>query len=80
MADEVVKTLALAGQYFALTGDPWYQIVEDPECQEFYLAIHVNVSGEPEEVFGQSDSFLDAFVAGVDPGKRRRISLVYHST
>jgi hypothetical protein len=77
--DDVAKTLSLARQYFTVLGDPRYEIVEDFECQELYLAIHVSVSGGPEEAVGESDRFLDAFVMAIEPGKQRRISLVYHS-
>ncbi len=77
--DDVVKTLTLARQHFAVLGEPRYEIIEDPESQECYLAIHVNAAGSPEEVFEQSESFLDAFVANVAPGRQHHISLVYHS-
>ncbi len=77
--EDVETTLALARQCFAVVGNARYEIIEDPECQEHYLAIHVNVSDAPEEAFAQSESFLDAFVASVDPSRQRRISLVYHS-
>jgi hypothetical protein len=78
--DDVAKTLMLARQNFAVLGDPTYEIVEDSECQELYLAIHVNVAGEPDRAFEQSNSFLDSFVTAIDPGKQRRINLVYRST
>jgi len=77
--DDVETTLALASQHFSVVGDARYEIIEDPECHEHYLAIHVRVSGAPEEAFAQSELFLDAFVASVDPSRQRRISLVYHS-
>ena len=78
--EDVVKTLSLAREHFSVVGDPSCEIVDDPESQEHYLAIHVNVRGVPEAVFAQSEDFFDAFIASVDSSKRRRISLVYHPT
>ncbi len=78
--DDVVKTLALAREHFSVLGDPRYEIIEDLESQECYLAIHVDTAGGPEEVFKQSESFLDAFVTNIYSGNQRHISLVYHST
>jgi hypothetical protein len=73
------QTVALARRHFSTVGDPWCELVQDDDCEEYYMAIHVNVSGGPEAVFGQSEAFLDAFVAAVDKRKQRLISLVYHS-
>ncbi len=77
--DDVVKTVTLARHHFAVLGEPRYEIIENPGSQECYLAIHVNAAGSPEEVFEQSKSLLDAFVANVAPGRQHHISLVYHS-
>jgi hypothetical protein len=78
--DDVARTLAMAREHFSVLGDPRFEIVEDPESQECYLAIHVNATGGSEEVFEQSESFLDVFVANIAPGSAHHISLVSHST
>lgn len=77
---EVRQTLTLARRHFSLVGQPSFKIVDDPECHENYLAIHVDVSGEPELVFQRSEDFLDEFVTAIDKSKQRLISLVYHAT
>jgi hypothetical protein len=78
--DDVAKTLSLARRHFSVLGDPWYEIIEDSESQECYLAIHVNADGSTDEVFEQSESFLDAFVTNINSGNQRHISLIYHAT
>ena len=54
-------------------------IVDDPESNANYLAIHVDVSGDPELVIQQSESFIDDFVTSIDRSKQPFISLVYHA-
>ncbi len=76
---EVMQTVDLARKHFAFHGQPSFQIVDDPECEENYLAIHVDVSGDTDSVFEQSEKFLGAFVTSIDSTKQRFISLVYHS-
>jgi hypothetical protein len=75
--DEVRTTISLARDHFAMVGEPEFEVVDDPECGEHYVAIHVRVAGEPEEVFRQSEAFLDSFLASVDTKKRRYINLIY---
>jgi hypothetical protein len=77
---EVMLTVDLATHHFSFLGQPSFEIIEDPECNENYLANHVDVSGGPESVFQQSESFIDEFVTSIDRSKRRFISLVYHAT
>jgi hypothetical protein len=80
LKDDVAKTLSLARQHFSVLGDPWYEIIKDSESQECYLAIHINADGSPDEIFEQSESFLDAFVTNFNSDHQRHISLVHHST
>ena len=49
--DDFAKSLSLARLHFSVLGDPWYEIIEDSESQECYVAIHVNTDGSPDEVF-----------------------------
>ncbi len=78
--DEVRVTISLARDHFRIVGEPDIQLVNDPECGEHYIGIHVQASGQPEEVFGQSEAFLDAFLKSIDFEKRVHINLIYHST
>jgi len=73
------RTLGLADKNFSIIGQPTFRIIEDAECDENYIAIHVNVKGTVEEVFQQSETFLDEFVTSIDGSKRRFINLVYHA-
>ena len=78
IVDEVRAAISLAGQHFAVSGDPVFEVVADPEHGEDLIAIHVWARGEPEEVFQQSEAFLDSYLPGIDPAKRQHISLIYH--
>jgi hypothetical protein len=78
--DEVRKTISLAKEYFTIVGEPRFDIVRDPECGEHYIAIHVRAEGRPEQVFRQSEAFLDSFVDAIEPAKQKSINLVYHPT
>jgi hypothetical protein len=66
---EVTMTVDLATHHFTPRGQPAFEIIDDPECHENYLAIHVDVSGDPESVFQQSESFIDEFVTSIDGSK-----------
>jgi len=76
---EVVQTLDLAKKHFSFLGQPSFEVVDDPESRENYLAIHVGVSGEPHQVFLRSETFLDDFVTSIDSSKQPLINLVYHA-
>jgi hypothetical protein len=78
--DEVRKTISLAKEHFTIVGEPLFDIVSDPECGEHSVGIHVRAEGRPEQVFQQSEAFLDSFVHGIEPAKQRYINLVYHPT
>jgi hypothetical protein len=78
--DEVRATLALARKYFTIVSEPTFRVVDDPECDEHYVAIDVRADGNTEDVFRQSDTFLDSFVRSIDPSKQRYINLIYHTT
>jgi hypothetical protein len=78
--DEVRKTIALAKQHFAIVGEPVLDVVSDPDCGEHYVGIHVRAEGRPEQVFRQSEAFLDSFLDGIEPSKQEYIHLVYHPT
>ena len=78
--DEVATTLALAKQHFTIVGEPVFDVVRDPDCGEHYVGIHVRAEGRPEQVFRQSEAFLDAFLDGIEPAKQKYINLVYHPT
>ena len=77
--DELKQTVVLAKRHFAMAGEPRYQVVNDPECGEHYVSIHIQAEGQPEEVFQQSEAFLDMFLASIDRSKQNYINLVYHS-
>ena len=77
--EEVAETLVLARSHFAIVGKPEFQVVDDPESGEHYLSIHFQAFGQPEEVFQQSDAFLDSFRASIERIKQNYINLVYHS-
>src|SRR6185312_4867503 len=51
IVDAVRAAISLAGQHFAVSGDPVFEVVADPEHGEDLIAIHVWARGEPEEVF-----------------------------
>jgi hypothetical protein len=78
--DEVRKTVSLAKEHFTIVGEPLFDIMSDPECGEHYVGIHVRAEGRPEQVFRQSEAFLDSFVDGIEPAKQKYINLVYHPT
>lgn len=78
--DEVRVTISLARDHFTIVGEPDLQVVDDPEYGEPYVGIHVQAAGQPEEVFRQSEAFLDSFLESIDPQKRTFINLIYHST
>jgi hypothetical protein len=78
--DEVRETLALARKYFTIVSEPIFRVVDDPECDEHYVAIHVQADGHTEDVFRQSDAFLDSFVRSIDLSKQRYINLIYYPT
>jgi hypothetical protein len=78
--DEVRGTLVLARQHFTIVSEPTFRVVDDPECDEHYVAIDVRADGNTEDVFRQSDAFLDSFVRLIDPSKQRYINLIYHPT
>jgi hypothetical protein len=78
--DEVRTTIALAREHFTVVGEPGFQVVNDPECGEHSVAIHVRAEGRAEEVFRQSGAFLDSFLNRVEPSKQKYINLVYHPT
>jgi hypothetical protein len=78
--DDVRKTISLAKEHFTIVGEPLFDIVRDPECGEHYIAIHVRAEGRPEQVFRQSEAFLDSFVDAIEPAKQKSINLVYHPT
>ena len=77
--EEVAETLVLARRHFVIVGKPEFQVVDDPESGEHYLRIDIQAVGQPEEVFEQSDAFLDSFLASIDKNKQNYINLVYHS-
>jgi hypothetical protein len=78
--NEAVKTaIFLARQHFATIGEPIFEVVNDPECGEHYVGIHVQVDGRPEEVFQQSKAYLDSFRKSIEPQKRSFVNLIYHS-
>ncbi len=77
--NDVEKTIALAGKYFTISGQPWFRVVHDPESGEHYVGIHVRVAGTPDEVFAQGEAFLDAFHTTVAQEKQKYLSLIYHS-
>ena len=78
--DEVRKTISLAKEHFTIIGEPLLDLVSDPECGEHSVGIHVRAEGRPEQVFRQSEAFLDSFVDGIEPAKQKYINLVYHPT
>jgi hypothetical protein len=78
--DEVHATIRLARVHFAIVGEPVFRVVNDPDCGEYYVGIHVRAEGRPEHVFRQSEAFLDSFLESIDPHKQRFINLIYHST
>jgi len=78
--DEVRTTLSLATKHFTIVGEPVFDVVSDPDCGEDYVGIHVRAEGRPEDVFRQSEAFLDAFLGCVEPAKQKYINLVYHPT
>ena len=78
IVDEVRAAISLAGQHFAVSGNPVFEVVVDPEHGEDLIAIHVWAKGGPEEVFQQGEAFLDSYLPGLDPAKRQHISLIYH--
>jgi hypothetical protein len=78
--DEVHATIRLARDHFAIVGEPVFRVVNDPDCGEHYVGIHVRAEGRPEDVFRQSEAFLDSFVHSIDPHKQGFINLIYHST
>jgi len=77
---DLARTLELASSYFPIAGEPTFAVVEDAECDESYIAIHVHVTGTVEEVFQRSEAFLDEFVNSIDRSKQRFINVVYHAT
>jgi hypothetical protein len=78
--DDAVKTaIFLAREHFATIGEPVFEVVNDPEYGEHYIGIHIQVEGQPEEVFQQSKAYLDSFLASVDPQKRSFVNVIYHS-
>jgi hypothetical protein len=78
--DEVRTTLSLASRHFTIVGEPAFDIVNDPDCGEHYVGIHVRAEGRPEQVFRQSQAFLDSFLDRIEPTKQKYINLVYHPT
>ncbi len=80
IVDDVRMTLSLAGRYFRIVGEPVFDIVNDPDCGEHYVGIHVRAEGRPEQVFRQSQAFLDSFLDRIEPAKQKYINLVYHPT
>jgi hypothetical protein len=77
---EVQATIRLARRHFTIVGEPTFRVVNDPDCGEHYLGIHVRAEGRPEQVFRQSEAFLNSFLKSVDPGKQGYINLIYHPT
>jgi hypothetical protein len=78
--DEVRMTLSLARRHFMIVGEPAFDIVNDPDCGEHYIGIHVRAEGRPEQVFRQNQAFLDSFLDRIEPAKQKYINLVYHPT
>jgi hypothetical protein len=78
--DEVQATIRLAKRHFTIVGEPIFRVVNDPDCGEHYLGIHVRAEGRPDQVFRQSEAFLDSFLESIDPCKQGFINLIYHPT
>jgi hypothetical protein len=78
--DELEQTIALARRHFALAGNLRFQVVDDLDCGEHYVGIHIQAEGQPEDVFQQSEAFLDSFLDQVETAKQKHISLIYHPT
>ncbi len=78
--DEVRTTLSLAEKHFTIVGEPVLDVVNDADCGEHYVGIHVRAEGRPEDVFRQSEAFLDSFLDGIESAKQKYINLVYHPT
>jgi hypothetical protein len=76
---EIEETIDLARRHFALAGKPSFEVVDDPEHGESYVAVHICARGEPEDVFRQGRAFWDSFRDSVGPEQRRRINLIYHA-
>jgi hypothetical protein len=76
--DELEQTIVLAKRHFAMAGEPRFQVVDDPECGEHYVGIHIQADGQPEDVFQQSEAFLDSFLDRIETAKQKHISLIYH--
>jgi len=77
--DAVKTAIFLARKHFATIGEPTFEVVNDPECGEHYVGIHVQAEGRPEEVFQQSKAFLASFRSSIDSRKRSFVNLIYHS-
>jgi hypothetical protein len=77
---ELEQTIVLANRHFAMIGKPRFQVVDDPECGEHYVGIHIQAEGQPEDVFRKSESFFDSFLDRIEPEKQKHISLIYHPT
>jgi hypothetical protein len=49
---DVARTLSLARHHFSVVEKPWFEIIDDADADEYYLAIRVNVSDGPDEIVG----------------------------
>lgn len=78
IASEVEGAIGLARGHFKIVGRPDFEAVCDPESGEFYLAIHVNVYGEINEIFQQGRVYSRSLRAAVGRDKADLINVIYH--
>lgn len=79
LVQPVITYTKLARKFFTVVGSTDCRIAKDPETNEKFLVLHMNISGSLEDILSSEDRFRSSLVRAIAPEKLYHIRFSYNA-